>query len=102
MTNALTDALDPAAAVRNAIAKLTALQPRVAELEKVDANLVAARSFLRKAKDEFTALVAERDRARADIVEAKRELAVQTDLAQRHKEHDALDRQIKQMKGQVR
>ena len=94
---------DLAVAVPKALAALKALQPRYAEFEKLDAEIARAKSFLRKAKDEFTSLVAERDRARGDLASSKAELVtVQADLAARYRELEAVERQLKKSKGELR
>lgn len=97
------DLTEGPAAIRNAIAKLTALSPRMSELENVDALLIAAKAQLKEVKDEFAALAAERDKCRTDYASARAELVtVLGGLSAAYKQHEELQRQIKQMERQVR
>jgi septal ring factor EnvC (AmiA/AmiB activator) len=94
--------LDAPTAVKNALAKLNALRPRVEELENVDANLAAAKSALKEAKDELVSVEAERDRTRTEYASARSELVtVQGGLAAGFKRLEELEQQIKRMERQV-
>jgi hypothetical protein len=97
--DALTDAagLDPATAVKNAIAKLIAINPIADELEAFNATRAVKQAELKAVKDELAAVAAERDRARADYAAARAELIViQGALAAGYRERDEIERQLKQ------
>jgi uncharacterized protein (DUF3084 family) len=101
--NAMTDlVLDAPAAIRNAINKLTALSPRMDDLENVDARLAAAKAQLKEAKDELTSVAAERDRTRAEYASSRAELVtVLGGLAAGYKRLEELEWQIKRMERSV-
>jgi septal ring factor EnvC (AmiA/AmiB activator) len=83
--------------VDDAIAKLKAIAPRVTDLETVNAELARARAQLAKARDEFTSVAADRDRARDDFANCRAELLViQAALNAAYRERDEVERQLKQ------
>jgi hypothetical protein len=94
-------ALDPAAAIKNVVAKLKALDPIADELEAFNATRAVKQAELAEAKAELASVAAERDRARAEYATARAELVViQGALAAGYRERDEVDRQLK-LKGKV-
>jgi septal ring factor EnvC (AmiA/AmiB activator) len=74
----------------------------VDELENVDANLAAAKSALKEAKDELVSVAAERDRTRTEYASARAELvALLGGLSAAYRQHEELQRQIAQLERKV-
>jgi hypothetical protein len=95
--------LDPAAAIKNVVAKLKALDPIADELEEYNASRAVKQAELAEAKAELAAVAGERDRARADYASARAELVtVQGGLAAGYKRLEELEQQIKKMERSVR
>jgi chromosome segregation ATPase len=91
---------DPAV-IRTCITRLEALNPIADELEAFNATRAVKQAELKEVKDELAALVAERDKCRADYANARAELVViQGALATAYRERDEIDRQLKQ-KGKL-
>lgn len=85
------------AVIDNALAKLKAVAPVVREREVEEAELARIRAQLVEAKSELASVAAERDRARDEFANSRAELLViQAALNAAYRERDEVDRQLKQ------
>jgi hypothetical protein len=92
-------ALDPAAAIKNVVAKLNALDPIADELEAFNATRAVKQAELKEVKDELAASAAERDRAQSEYASARAELVtVLGGLSAGYRELERVERELKKAK----